>query len=107
MDRFPQMLLKAGGPEQFHGGSFSTLIVQGDDELAAALAAGWHESTPAAVEAAAPKPAREPGLEVSTAAPTRAELEQKAAEMGIKFDGRWGDKRLADAIAAKLADASA
>ena len=36
------------------------------------------------------------------APPTRAELEQKAAELGIKFDGRWGDKRLGEAIAAAL-----
>jgi len=28
------------------------------------------------------------------AAPTRAELEQKATELGIKFDGRTGDKTL-------------
>lgn len=32
------------------------------------------------------------------APPTRAELEQKAHELGIKFDGRIGDKRLAALI---------
>lgn len=38
---------------------------------------------------AAPEPA--PSDDV---APTRAELEAKAEELGIKVDGRWSDKRL-------------
>lgn len=36
------------------------------------------------------------------AAPTRIELEQKARELGIKYDGRWSDKRLAAVIAEKV-----
>jgi hypothetical protein len=32
------------------------------------------------------------------AAPTRAELEAKATELGIKFDGRTRDKKLAQLI---------
>lgn len=36
------------------------------------------------------------------AAPTRAELEQKAKELGIKYDGRWSDKRLASVIAERV-----
>ena len=33
-------------------------------------------------------------------APSRADLEAKAAEIGLKFDGRTPDKKLAAAIAA-------
>lgn len=111
MDRFPQMLFKAGGLEQFHGGSFSTLVVQDADALADALSAGWHETTPAAVEAqraeqerAAQAAAAPATLEPDdTKPPTRAELEQKAVELGLDFDGRTTDRRLAEKIAAKLA----
>lgn len=101
MDRFPQMLYRAGGNEQHHGGNFATLTVDSDEALEAALADGWHESTPAALDAIQPKEPTEP------AAPTREELEQKAAELGVEFGARWGDKKLVDAIAAKLAEAGA
>jgi hypothetical protein len=36
------------------------------------------------------------------AQPTRAELEQKAAELGIEFSPRIGDAKLAERIADKL-----
>ena len=48
--------------------------------------------------AVAPKP--EPVLD--DAAPTRAELETKATELGIHFDGRTRDKRLGQLIQDKL-----
>lgn len=40
--------------------------------------------------------------EPDDAPPTRAELEQKATELGIKFDGRTTDKKLAAKIAEAL-----
>ena len=92
LDQFPQMVYKAGGPEEIHGGQFSTLIVGDAGALEAALADGWHETT---VLAAAP-------VDPDEGAPTRAELEQKAGELGIKVDGRWSDKRLSAEIDAKL-----
>lgn len=92
MDQFPQMLYKSGGPEDIHGGRFSTLIVGDAGALEAALADGWHETT---AQAAAP-------ADPDEGAPTRSELEQKAAELGIKIDGRWSDKRLLAEIDAKL-----
>lgn len=36
------------------------------------------------------------------AAPTRAELEVKAKELGIRFDGRTGDKKLGQLIQDRL-----
>lgn len=116
-NRFPQMLYKAGGPEQIHGGSFSTLVVNDADEQAAALADGWCETTPDALDAqqaekeratraaaeAAAKLAEQTGGE-STKPPTREELEQKAGELGIPFSARVSDKKLGEAISAKLAE---
>ena len=67
------------------------------DDADKAKAEGWFDTLEEAAGLTAP-----PVVEPAEAPPTRDELEQKAAELGIKFDGRWGDKRLADAIAAKL-----
>lgn len=79
-----------------------------------AIAAGWCETLAEAAERflAPPAPAVAAPVAASVAAPveepladgapTRAELEQKAAELGIKIDRRWGDKRLLDAIDAAL-----
>jgi hypothetical protein len=38
------------------------------------------------------------------APPTRAELEAKATELGIRFDGRTGDKKLGQLIQDKLGE---
>lgn len=114
-DQFPQMLYKASGPKQIHGGNFSTLVVNDADEHAAALAEGWCETTPdaldaqqaekerAAREAAAAKLAEQTSGD-STKAPTREELEQQAGKLGIPFSARVSDKKLGEAIAAKLAE---
>ena len=43
--------------------------------------------------------AAEPAAPADDDPPTRAELEEQAAKLGIKVDGRWSDKRLTQAIA--------
>lgn len=108
---FPVMLYKEGGPHDIHGGKFDTLIAHDEAEKDAAQAAGWHLTTDAAravnsgdftavgnvtafADEAPPTP--------DDAPPTRAELEIKAKELGIDFDGRTKDKKLAEKIAAKL-----
>lgn len=101
MNDFPRMLYKAGGPEQIHGAQFHTLIVHDADELDAALGDGWAMSTPEALDAAKPKAV--PNTIPDDSAPaTREELERKANELQIKFDGRTSDKKLADLIAAAI-----
>lgn len=98
MDRFPLMLYRAGREVATDSGPMDVHVVADADALAAALADGWHETSPAAAEAVRAvldAPAED-------APPTRAELEQKAAELGIKIDGRWSEKRIASAIAEKL-----
>ncbi len=96
MDQFPQMVYRQPGNEPMHGGFFSTRIVADAGELAAALADGWHETTTAACA-----PVVVPAV-ADNAPPTRAELEAKAVELGIKVDGRMGDKKLGELIAEKL-----
>lgn len=90
------MVYKYPGLHQLQDGKYDYLIVE-DEDVEGALADGWHrtaaEAKAATVEYVLPKDP-EP--------PTRAELEQKATEMGLKFDGRWGDKKLTDAIADAL-----
>jgi hypothetical protein len=97
---FPKMLYKVGGPEEIHGGRFSTLIVDGAESQDAALADGWYLTTDSAKSALeTPAPAAVVDASPSDDAPvTRAELEQKASEIGLKFDGRTGDKKLAAMI---------
>jgi hypothetical protein len=106
MDQFPQMLYKVGGPEQCHGGSFSITTVDDAQALDAALADGWHTGTDEARAAHAAKLAEKPTTDTKTddAPPTRAELEQKAIELGIVFSTNIGDAKLAERIAAKLAE---
>lgn len=56
----------------------------------------WLRAAPPEVEAPVAAPVEVPD---DDAPPTRAELEEQATLLGIKFDGRTTDKRLADRIA--------
>lgn len=86
------MTYRAGGPWVLESGAYSLRLVADADDLQAATADGWHLDQYAARDAAA----------ADAAQPTRAELEQKAAELSIKVDGRWSDRKLRDVIAAAL-----
>ncbi len=92
MREFPKMLYRAGTGAAVDGVECAALVVHSEAEQAQALADGWGFSLaePDKDDPAGDQP------------PTRAELEAKASELGIKWDGRWGDKRLSDAIAAAL-----
>lgn len=98
MDDFPRALYRMPGNDvATDSGRCAYRVALDAAELAAALADGWHTTSTAAAEALAPDaPASD------SAPPTRAELEQKATELGLKFDGRTGDKKLAAMIADKL-----
>ena len=103
MSDFPRMIYRAGGTEEIHGGRFETRIVHDIDEQDAALLDGWSLTTDAAREAARPAAEPAPAILDDNAPPTRAELEQKAVELGIEFSPRIGDAKLAERIAEKLA----
>jgi hypothetical protein len=82
---FPRMLYRSGTAIVLESGKYDFRIVT-EDEYKQAIAEGWHLDQYAA-KAAAEKPIQFPE-------PTRDEMEQKAKELGLKFDGRTGDKKL-------------
>ena len=94
------MLYKAPGPYEIHGGRFDYAIVDADEEGAidAAKADGWRLTTPEAKadlivkQEAADLIAKQEAKDLVP--PTRAELEQKANELGIKFSDKTSNKRL-------------
>jgi hypothetical protein len=73
--------------------TYDWCAVQNEQELAEKLAQGWYATRD---EAFAPKPLtpKQPDPIAEDAPPTRAELEQKAREIGLKFDGRTSDRKL-------------
>jgi hypothetical protein len=120
MDRFPKMLYQFPGRDAaLQDGTYATRIVHDEDAHDAAVAEGWHEGPPAArqahaeaqakvaEEAAAAAAARdaEELAKLQAAPVTRAEMELKATELGLKFDGRTSDAKLLRMIEAALAPA--
>lgn len=107
------MLYKHPGSTDINGKSFDYTIVD-DDAVEQARAEGWSLTTDEAVQAQSAGLERVQSMALEQQAqgqqvaddapPTRAELETKAKELGIKFDGRTSDKKLGDLIAAKLKD---
>lgn len=86
---FPMMVYKPSGPHKRPGGTYDYHLVEDAAQLSAAKANGWFESM--AFEA-----------DEDDSPPTRAELEDKARELGIDFDGRTSDRKLGERIAAAL-----
>ena len=87
------------------GTTYDSRGVADQDELAAHLEQGWHSTLAQAAAAFLNPPV--PVLEASAepvvgeivtpaddAPPTREEMEAKARELGVKFDGRTSDARL-------------
>ena len=100
---FPTLVYRCPGPHFGPPGTtYAAESVANESELAAALSAGWFATLPEAVEAfLSPKP-QVASETVDESPPTRAELEERAAELGIKVDKRWGDKRLMQEIVTAL-----
>lgn len=105
---FPTLVYRCPGTHQRPGGTYDYRQIHDEEQLAAAVDGGWFPTLP---EAIAGKPAEleqkaetQTGTDdvVDTTAPTRAELEQKATELGITFGHRIGDAKLAALIEAKL-----
>lgn len=108
----PTMLYKCPGPHDIHGGQYDYTIVE-DDQIEAKLAEGWKLTTPEAKQAnqdlldaqAAERErlaeeAAAKAMADTNAPPTRAELEQMASNLGLPFNGRTSDRKLADMIKA-------
>ncbi len=87
----PTMIYRCPGPHKLHGVDCEYKIVS-EDDVESHFGEGWAKTPAEAAE----------GGSISEAAPTREELEEKAAELGIKVT-----KRMKDAtIAKKIAEAS-
>lgn len=103
------IVYKDGGPYQRRGGTFDTLTVHSQEELADKLANGWYshpDEIGAKADATLPSgtPASDIKAPESAAAPTRDELKLKATELGIEFAPNTSDKKLRELIEAKLAE---
>ena len=92
-----------------NGKTYDYLGVDSEDALASALASGWHESLPDACSPPVKAPAAPESVAdvpADDAPPTRKELEQKAKELGVSFDGRTSDalllSRINDALKPKV-----
>lgn len=112
MNEFPRMLYRCGGPVSLQEGAFSTLIVDDGEQCDAATSDGWfltpgdakaaQDAADAARAAEAAQRAASDLAALENSPPTRAELEAKAAELGIRFDGRTSDRKLTDMIRVAL-----
>lgn len=99
---FPTIMYRVPGPHKKpRGGTYAYRGAADQEEFDALISKGWF---PSYEEAAAGKTARkvveEPIDDVS--APTRDELEAKAKELGVSFNTRTSDKKLAERIAEAL-----
>lgn len=100
---FSEVVYRGYGPHQRKGGGFNTLGVRSKGALALALADGWFSTLPEAIEAhdakkvvqSAPAVAPSP---VEDAPPTRAEIEAKCVELGIKVHHKNTDATLLQKI---------
>jgi hypothetical protein len=80
------LVYRCPGKHSVGGGTYDFAPAETKDELSKMLSKGWFKTLPEAIK----------GKEiVEDGPPTRAELETKAKELGLKFDGRTNDKKLA------------
>ena len=111
MTEFPTILYKCPGNWPGNGYSFGTRPANDQGEFDAAVSDGWHPTVPQAVEAwrnpvvVVVKPEPVPVLDPvpdDNAPPTRAEIEQKAKELGIAVHHKHSDatllKKIEDAL---------
>lgn len=89
---FPRLVFQDGGKERRPGGFYSYLLVEDEVDYRTALSIGWYATLPDALEK---KPVE---ADSDSSAPTRAELEAKAAELGIKHHPSIGDANLSKKI---------
>lgn len=87
---FPRYVYRVPGPRKRRGvPAHDRLLVEDAEALEASKKAGWSASVEEASES--PEPTKEVPLK-------RAELEAEATRLGLKYDGRNSDERLAERI---------
>jgi hypothetical protein len=85
---FPRLVYRNDGSLVVQGGTVSLCSCADDQERVALLADGWHDSVPEALAAYSNDEQED------DEPPTRDELLEQAAELGIVVDKRWSDKTL-------------
>ena len=109
---YPALVYKSPGGYRYPKTkkTYSVKSVADEQQLAEAIARGWFETREQAVGIQKVEEVKAEALTSETveikedAAPTRAELEQKAKELGIKFDGRTSDSRLLKLITERVSN---
>ena len=103
---FPRMVYKCPGPLQRAGGTYAQKCVDDAESFDAAIGEGWYADMLTAISPPVLEPVKpaEAIIPDDNAPPTRAELEQKATELGLKFDGRTSDVKLGKMIADHVVD---
>lgn len=97
MTDFPTILYRVPGPHKKpRGGTYAYRGAANQAEFDALISKGWFPSYEEAVSGKIEAPIDE------ISAPTRDELESKAKELGVSFNGRTSDKKLAERIAEAL-----
>jgi hypothetical protein len=98
---FPRFVYLSPGNFGRGKSTYRYVSVNSLEEHDAYLAQGWSTSADLAIDRAnaptpapTPAPAPAPVVPDNNAPPTRAELETKARELGLKFDGRTSDRTL-------------
>lgn len=85
---FPTIVYRCPGDHHCSGGTYSYRAARDEEELSTLTDEGWFATLPEAIN----------GEPNDDAEPTRAELEAKATELGIKFAKNTTDKILAEKI---------
>lgn len=91
MTDFPTLVYKDKGPHHRPGGTYDYKAVNNADQFSDALAGGWFAALTEVIEPTA-------AVADHNGPATREELEAKATELALKFDGRTRDKKLATMI---------
>ena len=93
-EQYSSIVYRDKGPHQRPNGTYDFRGVNSKAEHAAALKDGWFNSMPEAIEGKHSVV----DLPENDSPPTREELEQKAKELGIKFDKKTSNETLTDKI---------
>lgn len=94
---FPTLVYRTPGPHFAATGTYDYRGVADPSQMEEAMSYGWFKSLPEALAGAHAQTEDD-------SVPTREELEAKAVELEIKFDGRTTDKSLAEKIEFVLAE---
>ena len=95
---FPTIVYKVPGRYVRPYGTYDFAGVNNVEEFEAKIKEGWFPSFSEAIELKNVEAVVKEAKADDIAPPTRQELEEKATELGIKFDGRFSDKKIAQLI---------